>query len=575
MSSAVATVLAVLALVALLVVTVIAVFLLLALRKARSADRPVAEPTPDVAAALAEIADARQRAQVEQAAVVRSAEADAGAVRRSAETDAEGLRRAAERDAESIRRQAEISASNAALEARRSLDDELRALADESHTLRLDLERREQRLGERESRLDDETRRLEEESRRVQARELDLAAQDSQLRALRAELQDVEAERKLILERVAGLTATEAKAELVHGIENQAKREAAIIVRDIETEARDTGEERARKIVTLAIQRVASDQTAESVVSVVHLPSDDMKGRIIGREGRNIRAFEQVTGVNLIIDDTPEAVLLSSFDPVRRETARLVLEKLVLDGRIHPQRIEEMYERSKGEVEALCLRAGEDALVEVGITEMHPDLIALLGRLRYRTSYGQNVLKHLIESAHIGGIMAAELGLPVALIKRGTLLHDIGKALTHEVEGSHALIGAEVARRYGEHEDVVHAIEAHHGEVEVRTVEAVLTQAADAISGGRPGARRESLESYVKRLERLEEIATSKPGVEKVFAMQAGRELRVMVLPDAVDDIQAQVIARDIAKQIEDELTYPGQIRVTVVRESRAIEHAR
>jgi ribonuclease Y len=409
----------------------------------------------------------------------------------------------------------------------------------------------------------------------VQARELDLAAQDSQLRALRAELQDVEAERRLILERVAGLTATEAKAELVHGIENQAKREAAIIVRDIETEARDTGEERARKIVTLAIQRVASDQTAESVVSVVHLPSDDMKGRIIGREGRNIRAFEQVTGVNLIIDDTPEAVLLSSFDPVRRETARLVLEKLVLDGRIHPQRIEEMYERSKGEVEALCLRAGEDALVEVGITDMHPDLVALLGRLRYRTSYGQNVLKHLVESAHLGGIMAAELGLPVALIKRGTLLHDIGKALTHEVEGSHALIGAEVARRYGEHEDVVHAIEAHHGEVEVRTVEAVLTQAADAISGGRPGARRESLESYVKRLERLEEIATSKPGVEKVFAMQAGRELRVMVLPDAVDDIQAQVIARDIAKQIEDELTYPGQIRVTVVRESRAIEHAR
>ncbi|MDX6204990.1 MAG: ribonucrease, partial [Frankiales bacterium] len=356
MSSTDATLAAVLALVVLLVVTVVAVVLWLALRKARTAHQPAAEPAPDVAAALAEIADARQRAAAEQAAIVRSAEADAGAVRRSAETDAEGLRRAAERDAESIRRQAEISASNAALEARRSLDDELRALADESHTLRLDLERREQRIGERESRLDDEARRIEEESRRVQARELDLAAQDSQLRALRAELQDVEAERRLILERVAGLTATEAKAELVHGIENQAKREAAIIVRDIETEARDTGEERARKIVTLAIQRVASDQTAESVVSVVHLPSDDMKGRIIGREGRNIRAFEQVTGVNLIIDDTPEAVLLSSFDPVRRETARLVLEKLVLDGRIHPQRIEEMYERSKGEVEALCLR---------------------------------------------------------------------------------------------------------------------------------------------------------------------------------------------------------------------------
>ena len=507
--------------------------------------------------------------------MIRSAESDAGAVRRSADSDAEGLRRTAERDAESIRRQAEVTASNAALDARRSLDDELRALADESHTLRSTSNGASSGSANGSP---GSTRRPAGSTRspaRVQARELDLAAQDSQLRALRAELQDVEAERKLILERVAGLTSTEAKAELVHGIENQAKREAAIIVRDIETEARDTGEERARKIVTLAIQRVASDQTAESVVSVVHLPSDDMKGRIIGREGRNIRAFEQVTGVNLIIDDTPEAVLLSSFDPVRRETARLVLEKLVLDGRIHPQRIEEMYERSKGEVEALCVRAGEDALVDLGITEMHPDLIALLGRLRYRTSYGQNVLKHLIESAHISGIMASELGLPPALIKRGTLLHDIGKALTHEVEGSHALIGAEVARRYGEHEDVVHAIEAHHGEVEVRSVEAVLTQAADAISGGRPGARRESLESYVKRLERLEEIATSKPGVEKVFAMQAGRELRVMVLPDAVDDIQAQVIARDIAKQIEDELTYPGQIRVTVVRESRAIEHAR
>ncbi|MDX6230154.1 MAG: ribonucrease [Frankiales bacterium] len=575
MSKADATFLAVLALVGFVLAVAVAVWVLVLLRRAPNAPRQAAEPAPDVAAALAEIADARQRAQAEQAAMVRAAEADAAVVRRSADSDADGLRRAAERDAESIRRQAEITASNAALEARRSLDDELRALADESHTLRLDLERREQRIGERETRLDEETRRVEDESRRVQARELDLAAQESQLRALRAELQDVEAERKLILERVAGLTAAEAKSELVHGIENQAKREAAIIVRDIETEARDTGEERARKIVTLAIQRVASDQTAESVVSVVHLPSDDMKGRIIGREGRNIRAFEQVTGVNLIIDDTPEAVLLSSFDPVRRETARLVLEKLVLDGRIHPQRIEEMYERSKGEVEALCVRAGEDALVDLGITEMHPDLIALLGRLRYRTSYGQNVLKHLIESAHLSGIMAAELGLPPALIKRGTLLHDIGKALTHEVEGSHALIGAEVARRYGEHEDVVHAIEAHHGEVEVRSVEAVLTQAADAISGGRPGARRESLESYVKRLERLEEIATSKPGVEKVFAMQAGRELRVMVLPDAVDDIQAQVIARDIAKQIEDELTYPGQIRVTVVRESRAIEHAR
>ncbi|RCV48576.1 ribonuclease Y, partial [Marinitenerispora sediminis] len=321
--------------------------------------------------------------------------------------------------------------------------------------------------------------------------------------------------------------------------------------------------------------RLATEQTTESVVSVVHLPSDDMKGRIIGREGRNIRAFETVTGVNLIIDDTPEAVLLSCFDPVRREVARLTLEKLVLDGRIHPHRIEEVHEASRAEVDQLCVRAGEDALVDVGVTDVHPELVTLLGQLRYRTSYGQNVLKHLIESAHLAGIMAAELGMDRQLMKRCALLHDIGKALTHEIEGSHALIGAEIARRYGESEDVVHAIEAHHNEVEVRTVEAVLTQAADAISGGRPGARRESLEAYVERLQRLEEIAMANEGVQKVFAMQAGREVRVMVRPEEVDDLQAQVIARDIAKRVEEELVYPGQIRVTVVRESRATETAR
>jgi ribonuclease Y len=488
--------------------------------------------------------------------------------RTRAESAAEQLRRAAQADADTIRRQAEIEATNAALAARRATDDELRALKEEAHQLRLDLERREQRVAEREERLDGEAARLQQLERELAGREADVARR-------RAELQDVQEERRLILERISGLTCAEAKAELVHDIENQAKREAAILVRDVEAEAKDTADQRARKIVTIAIQRLASEQTAESVVSVLHLPSDDMKGRIIGREGRNIRAFEQVTGVNLIIDDTPEAVLLSCFDPVRREMARLTLDKLVADGRIHPHRIEEVYERSRTDVEQLCVRSGEDALVELGITEMHPDLVALLGRLRYRTSYGQNVLAHLVESAHLAGMMAAELRLPVPLLKRCTVLHDIGKALTHEVEGSHALVGAEIARRYGEHEDVVHAVEAHHNEVEARTVEAVLTQAADAVSGGRPGARRESLESYVKRLERLEQIATSKPGVEKVFAMQAGRELRVMVLPEEVDDIQAQVIARDIAKQIEEELTYPGQIRVTVVRESRAVEHAR
>jgi ribonuclease Y len=391
----------------------------------------------------------------------------------------------------------------------------------------------------------------------------------------RAEVIRIEDERRVTLERVASYTAVEARTDLVRSLEQQAKREAAVIVRDIERAARERGEERARRIVVTAIQRVAGEQTAESVVSVLHLPGDDMKGRIIGREGRNIRAFEAVTGVNLIIDDTPEAVLLSCFDPVRREVARLTLDALVTDGRIHPHRIEEVYERSVAEVEQLCVRHGEDALTDTGITDMHPELIALLGRLRYRTSYGQNVLGHLLESAHLAGMMAAELGVEPAPVKRGSLLHDIGKALTHEVEGSHALIGADLARRHGESEDVVHAIEAHHNEVDPRTVEAVLTQAADAISGGRPGARRESLESYVRRLKRLEQIAAAHAGVAKVFAMQAGREIRVMVRPEDVDDIQAQVIARDVAKQVEEELTYPGQIRITVVRESRATEFAR
>jgi ribonucrease Y len=480
--------------------------------------------------------------------------------------DVAELRVRAEADASETRRRAQEQA-DLVDEARQAHDTEVQLLKAELRELRSDLERREHRLAERETRID-------AEQRAVEARERELTKLDAEVSKRRDELEDVAAERRLILERTAGLTADAAKAELVAAMQNQAKREAAIVVRDIERAATDEGDKRARNIVTLAIQRVASEQTAESVVSVLHLPSDDMKGRIIGREGRNIRAFETVTGVNLIIDDTPEAVLLSCFDPVRREVGRITLEKLVLDGRIHPHRIEEIYERSVAEVDQLCVRAAEDALLEVGVAGVHPELVTLLGRLRYRTSYGQNVLKHLVESAHLAGIMASELRLDAALLKRCALLHDIGKALTHEVEGSHAIIGAECARKYGENDDVVHAIEAHHNEVEVRTIEAVLTQAADAISGGRPGARRESLESYVKRLERLEEIATSYEGVEKVFAMQAGREVRVMVLPDQIDDIQAQVIARDIAKQIEEELTYPGQIRVTVVRESRATELA-
>jgi len=436
------------------------------------------------------------------------------------------------------------------------------------HEQRQDIERREHRLGEREGRLDAESRHLE-------ARAQEIAAAEAEVEAKRAELLDIEEERRRTLERVAGLTAQDAHDQLVESIEAEAKRAAAIAARDIERTAQEEAETRAKRVLATVIQRLASDQTTESVVSTVQLSGDDMKGRIIGREGRNIRSFEQITGVNLVVDDTPGAVLLSCFDPVRREMARLTLENLVADGRIHPTRIEEVHERACLEVDRLCVRAGEDAALEMGITDLHPELIATLGRLKYRTSYGQNVLRHLVESGHAAGLLADELGLDRALCVRGAFLHDIGKALTHEVEGSHAIVGAELARKYGEHDDVVHAIEAHHNEVEPRTIEAVITQAADAISGGRPGARRESLESYVERLHRLEDIAMAKPGVERVFAMQAGRDVRVMVLPDEVDDIAAQVLARDIAKQFEEELTYPGQIKVTVIRESRATEIAR
>jgi ribonuclease Y len=549
-------------------------------RRVASGVSPAAHPGHAAALDDASIELAREQALAEarkQASELVSRELDEARERARAEAERSRLRIREEADAlrsevaaeiSDLRARAEREASQAAAKA---AEIELQQIA----AARGELDQREQRLVSREVRLEERSERLEQESHEVVAREHELARTEADIARRKAELADVEEQRRRVLEQVAGLTVDEARAELVKEAESQAKRDSVLIVRDVEAKAKAEGEERARRIVTLAIQRVASEQTAESVVSVLHLPSDDMKGRIIGREGRNIRAYEAVTGVNVVIDDTPEAVLLSCFDPVRREVGRVTLEALVLDGRIHPQRIEEEYERAKVAVEAQCVRAGEDALVEVGISEMHPEVITLLGRLRYRTSYGQNVLGHLIESAHLAGIMAAELRLPAGLAKRGTLLHDLGKALTHEVEGSHALIGAEIARRYGEHEDVVHAIEAHHNEVEPRTIGAVLTQAADQISGGRPGARRESLESYVKRLERIEQLAAGLPGVEKVFAMQAGREVRVMVMPDAVDDIGAQVLARDLAKQIEEELTYPGQIRVTVVRETRASEIAR
>jgi ribonuclease Y len=404
-----------------------------------------------------------------------------------------------------------------------------------------------------EARIDSLTAKLGRERAR-----LEVAQADLDRRA--AELVRAEGSQRDELARIAGLDPDQARAELLTHLEREARLHSAQLVRDLEADARRNGEARAREIIVSSIQRLAAEQTTETVVTSVPLPSDEMKGRIIGREGRNIRAFEQVTGVNLLIDDTPESALLSCFDPVRRETARLTLTELVQDGRIHPARIEEQ-----------CLRAAEDALIEMGITDLDPGLLPALGALRYRTSYGQNVLAHLVESGHIAALMAGELGLNVETCRRAAFLHDIGKALTHEVEGSHALVGAQLARRYGEHPDIVHAIEAHHNEVEPRTVEAVLTQAADAISGSRPGARRESLEIYVKRLERLEEIARAHAGVDKVFAMQAGREVRVMVQPEHVSDAESQVMARDIARQVEGELTYPGSIKVTVVRESRAV----
>ncbi len=516
----------------------------------------------------------KARARVTAERMIDEAEAEAKAVLERAELEAHEVRTRVDTDAARVRKDAETAAEQTTALAHaheETVQRGLRAQRTEFGERELALERREMRLAERED-------EAEADRRRLAAQAHQLALTTTALEARKAELIDLEgdidADRTAVLERTAGLSAHQARAELVSLIENDAKRQAAKLVRELEQQAKQEGEKRARKIITTSIQRLATEQTTESVVSVLQLRSDDLKGRIIGREGRNIRAFEQITGVNLIVDDTPEAVLLSSFDPVRREIARITLEHLVLDGRIHPQRIEEVYERSRRELHELCTRAGEDALVETGLTDMHPELVQLLGSLRYRTSYGQNVLKHLVESAHIAALLAEEIGAEPSLVKRCAFLHDIGKALTHRAAGSHAKVGADVARRHGESEDVVHAIEAHHNEVAPQTIEAVLTQAADAISGGRPGARRESLEAYVKRLERLEEIARAHDGVEKVFAMQAGRDVRVMVLPDVVDDIRAQVLARDIAKQVEEELTYPGQIRITVVRESRAIETA-
>jgi len=479
----------------------------------------------------------------------------------SAENRAKTILAEAQREAEATKREAQVEAKDLAFKMRQEAESELKSS-------KAELERKEDRLASREATLDQRSTSLDRKEQTIEAKETEVAQ-------ARAEVDRIAERARSELERVAGMTAQDAKQLLVEEIKEDAKRDAMVLVRDIEAQAREEADKRARKIIAIAMQRVASDLTTESTVTTVTLPNEDMKGRIIGREGRNIRAFEAATGTNLIVDDTPEAVVLSCFDPIRREMARLTLERLIGDGRIQPARIEEIHEKSQTEVEREIREAGEWAILETGITDMHPELVRVLGRLKFRTSYGQNVLKHVVEASHVAGMIAGELGTDVMLAKRCTLLHDIGKAVTHEIEGSHAIIGAEIARRLKESSAVCHAIEAHHGEVEQRTIEAVITQTADAISGARPGARRETLETYVKRLQRLEEIAMEFTGVEKVYAMQAGREVRVMVKPDSVDDLQAEVIARDIAKKIEEELQYPGQIRVTTIREIRHSSYAK
>jgi ribonuclease Y len=466
----------------------------------------------------------------------------------------------AEREAEAMRREAHVEAREEAVKLRADVDSEV-------SERRAQLARAEERLQSRDEELE---RKLVELSRREQG----LADREEASKALHGQLKEAKQRELRELERLSGMTTAEAKQHLLERSEDLIRHELARQVRQMEEEARTEAKRRARNLVADALQRVAASHAAETTVTLVELPSDDMKGRIIGREGRNIRALEHLTGVDFIIDDTPQAVVLSSFDGIRRETAKLTLVKLIEDGRIHPARIEEMYYQSKAEIEDYIRQAGEQAVFEANCGDFHEELVKILGRLRYRTSYGQNVLRHTLEVVHLCGVMAAELGAGVKTAKRAALLHDVGKAMTHEVEGSHALISAQLARRYGETQGVVHAIEAHHYEVQPQTVESVLLIAADAISASRPGARGESLENYIKRLESLEELAGARPGVEKVYALQAGREIRVIVKPDEVDDDTAVLLSHEIAREIEDQLEYPGQIKVTVIRESRATDVA-
>jgi ribonucrease Y len=467
----------------------------------------------------------------------------------------------AEREAEALRREAQVDAREQAVQLRSEIESEVQGR-------RIQIVKIEERVLQKETEVD---AKLSE----IERREQGLGDREVHVKALQEELKEAKDDALAALERMSGLTVHEAKQQLLERSKDLVRHELARDVRQMEEEARADSRRRARALVADALQRVAASHTAEATVTVVELASDDLKGRIIGREGRNIRALEHLTGVDFIIDDTPHAVVLSSFDPLRREVARLTLDKLIEDGRIHPARIEEMYYHSKAELEEHVRQAGEQAVFEANCGELHEELVKILGRLRYRTSYGQNVLKHTLEVVHLGGVMAAELKAGVKTTKRAALLHDVGKAMSHEVEGAHAIISGQLARRYGESDGVVHAIEAHHYDVQPQTVEAVLLIAADAVSAARPGARGESLENYIRRLEALEELATAKPGVAKAYALQAGREIRVIVEPSEVDDDAAVLLSHEIAREIEDQLEYPGQVKVIVIRESRAVEVAK
>ncbi|HSP35091.1 MAG TPA: ribonuclease Y [Thermoanaerobaculia bacterium] len=495
--------------------------------------------------------------------------------RKRAEAQVAEAKREAERIVDDARKSADAHIKEASLEAKEKLLQMRSEFDKQAQQRREEMKNSERRLQQKEENLDKKTQQLDSRMGEVEKRDRGLGDREKNVEAREGELDQLVEEQRRKLEQVAGLSAEQARAELIRGIENEAKLDAANIVKRIETEATELGTQRARKILGMAIQRMASDYVAENTVSVVDLPSEDMKGRIIGREGRNIRALELATGVDLIVDDTPEAVILSGFDPIRREIARISLERLMQDGRIHPARIEELVEKVRQELDQKLFEEGEAAAFSIGITDIHPEVLRLLGRLRYRTSYGQNVLVHSLEVAQLAALMAVELGVNDTIAKRGGLLHDIGKAIDREMEGTHLELGRQVLDKYGEKREIIHAMECHHGDYDPTTVEAVLVNAADALSAARPGARREILENYVHRLERLESIANSMEGVSKSFAIQAGRELRIIVNAEKISDEQSIWLSKDVARKIESELQYPGQIKVTVIREMRTVEYAK